>query len=237
MLYRSLKIVALILIPYNAFCQSKLDSLESLFGTWYDSVVEQEASELMYNSIYLTKLRGRTTHQYFDKRDWQNGSLSLSGELYRNVAMLFDIERDQLIIKHPEAYRTDGIMVDMNSLQSFTLAGHHFRKYKFSGRSSFYDVLVDGNQVTLLAKRKKKSSPKKEGIELDATINYFIPVEDRLISIKGINTLIKLYPSHKLTMQSIKKEEKVRMRIRKEETVVRFIELLDSKMNADNEII
>lgn len=228
MLQRSLKVLFLSLISYTSFSQVKLDSLESLFGTWYDSVVKQEVGELMYNSIYLTNLRGRTTHQYFERRDWQNGSLILSGELYSNVPMLFDIEREQLIIKHPDSYRIDGIAVNMDSLQSFILAGHHFRKYKFLGASSFYDVLVDGKNVSLLAKRKKKSSAKKEGIELDAITNYFIPANDQLISLKGIKTLMKLYPQHKITIKSIKKEEKIR--IRKEDTVVRFVELLDGMM-------
>lgn len=231
--HRILKILVLVLVSHHVYSQEKLDSLENLFGVWYDSVVGLETNDLLYNSVYLTALRGTTTHQYFDQRVWQEGSLTMDGERYGHVSMLFDIDREQLVVRHPDAYRFDGIAVNMETLSSFTLADHHFRKFSLVNGISFFDVLFEGPNILLLAKRSKKSSPQKAGIEFTATTNYFIVDEDRLVPMMGIKTLKKLYPNSTVTIQNIRKKEKIRIKKRKESTIVRFIESLDKKMETN----
>jgi len=218
------------LVAVTAYGQSERDSLEYLFASWYDNAVGQETNDLMYGGIYATALRGRTTHQYLDKRDWQKGNLILSGELYVGVSMLFDIEREQLVVKHPDDFRADGIKVKMENVRDFTLANHHFVKLDVSIGAGFYDVLFEGDSVTLLAKRKKRSVAKKEGVELEETTRYFIPSENRLVQLRGVKTLFDLFPEQRLTIKSIKKDGGPRLKLRKEEAIVHFIKVLDDKL-------
>lgn len=230
MLARLLKILVLLLAFQNANCQIDQDSVRNLFGVWYDNTVGQETNQLMYSAIYLTALRGRTTHQYFDQRVWQKGSVIMAGQRYDQLPMLFDIELEQLVIKHPDAYRFDGIAIKMEDLESFTLSGHQFRKFPFLGKSGFFEVLYDGNNILLVAKRKKRSSTQKVGVEFDEITSYYLMDKDRLLPMKGLKTLKNLFPNFIDDIKYIKKEKKIRLRIRKEPSIIRFVESLDEKI-------
>ena len=184
----------------------------------------------MYNSIYLTALRGTTTHQYFDQRVWQYVYVQIAGQRYDQVPMLFDIEQEQLVIKHPDAARFDGIAINMEILETFAFGGHQFRKLDLSNGNGFFEVLYEGKKILLVAQRKKRSTSQKIGVEFDETTSYFFVDEDRLVAMKGLKSLKDLYPDFIDDIQYVKKEKKSRLRIRKEASIIRFVELLDEKM-------
>lgn len=214
----------------NAYCQFDQDSLQNVFGIWYDSTVGEETNRLMYNSIYLTALRGTTTHQYFDQRVWQKGNVTIAGQRYDEIPMLFDIEKEQLVVKHPDAYRFDGVAIKMDDLESFTLGKHQFRKLGFASNDGFFEVLYDGSNFLLVAKKKKRSSSQKVGVEFTETTSYFLVDSNRLVPLKGIKSLKNLYPDFINDIQYVKKEKKIKLRIRKETSIVRFIESLDEQV-------
>lgn len=227
---RLFKILIFLLAFHHARCQLNQDSLENVFSIWYDSTVGSETNPLMYNAIYVTALRGTTTHQYFDQRVWQKGNLNVMGEGYGNVPMLFDIELEQLVIKHPDDYRFDGIAIDMDILDSFDFGRHQFRKFVFSNGSGFFEILFDGNNLLLLAKRKKRSTSQKGGVEFEATTSYYLVNEDRLVLLKGLKTIKNLYPANIKDIQQVKKVDKKKFRINKEASIVQFVQSLDAKM-------
>ncbi len=212
----------------NSFAQAKEDSLERLFGAWYDHVIGRESSELMYHPIYLTALRGKDTHQYLDRRDWQTGSLEFSGQWYIDMPLLFDLERDLLVIKHPDPSRWDGISLNMENVQQFSLAGHRFRKYSLNGSPNFYDVLFEGEHIQLLAKRSKKARSQVGGVQLLQSVRYFLVKDNQLVPMDGIRVLGKLFPSERSIIQRIRKDQRIRMG--KEESIVHFMRSLDAKM-------
>src|SRR5882762_9573262 len=118
-------------------------------------------------------------HPYFESDDWVEGSVNYDGELYEDVAILYDLVSEKVVIEHPYA----GIKLELISekIDYFSLPGHRFVRLdadtmkNSSIRTGFYDVLYDG-RVKFYVKRHKE---KKEEIAQGEIQVEFIEI-DRL---------------------------------------------------------
>lgn len=200
---------------------------------WYDSLMPLEQSDLMYNPVYLTKLRGTTTHQYYDVRSWRTGSLVYDGQVYDRLNLLYDIERDQLVLKHPNTQRADGIELDRHKLDSFDLEGRVFRKYSFNGKDQFFQVLYAGDQLDFVTKRQKKSGAVKGNVEFKFTSVYFIVLQDSLVLLQNNGTIKKMFPSLKKDLQEVRKREGLRLKLINEDLSLRFMRRLDEMLKPE----
>ena len=94
---------------------------------------------------------------YFKTSTFSSGTVGYNGLIYREVPILYDLVRDELIIRHPQG---DAFSVTMEKVDSFSFSGHYFIKLKIDSttspltKSSFYEKVFAG-RIMLLARNRK----------------------------------------------------------------------------------
>lgn len=111
----------------------------------------------LYNGVEHTGYPGVKGDAYYLTRDWKNGSVVYDGILYKDVPMLYDIYKDQVIVKHANEIFIVGLI--SSKVKSFNIDGHQFRRLEAemlpaNMQPGFYEVLADGT-ITVLARRTK----------------------------------------------------------------------------------
>jgi hypothetical protein len=101
-------------------------------------------------------------HPYFEDENKQMGVMVYEGVKYRDVPMLYDLIKDQLIISD-----SSGNLIGLagERISAFFLFGHQF----IQTPHGFCDLLYSG-PVTILAKRKKRIDETIENIKVVRTV-------------------------------------------------------------------
>jgi len=209
-----------------ALAQSASSRQELEFGTWYDSLMGWQRTELTYGPIYLTAIRGNTTHQYFKARNWRKGSIIYNKQRYDQIDLLYDLQQQQLVVKHPDLSRTDGLALDMNLLDEFVLDEHQFKKYADGSSIHFHDIIYEGPFFTFTAKRRKLETAQKGGVELREVSEYYLIQDGFLYAIKGTASIQKRYPELKKSIQQLRLQG-YRVNLRNEESTLTFLKKVE----------
>lgn len=106
---------------------------------------------------------------YFETGILSNGWVSYSGRIYDSLSMMYDIERNEVVILAPD--KLSNIVLQNELIDSFRLLGHTFISLKQDYKqnlynSGFYDRLYNG-KILFFARRIKTK---------DATIKHDILV-------------------------------------------------------------
>lgn len=129
----------------------------SAISIYYDSLQQQSG---LYNGgeyaqyIHLLK----EGHPYLDTSALIHGSIYYDGTLYKNVPMLYDLIKDELVIQHFNKIFL--VQLVRLKIDSFSLQTHHFLHLgkdsvtKESIQEGFYDRLYNG-KVKLYVRRSK----------------------------------------------------------------------------------
>jgi hypothetical protein len=131
-------------------------------------------SPLYNGSEYVNYDNHIEGHQFFESQVLEEGSVMYDGILYKNVPMLYDIVKDEVIIEHFDRYYK--IRLVSERINYFSLLNHTFVRFKKDPESrpeletGFYEILYDG-QLTVLLKKAKRY---KETIESQRVIRQFL---------------------------------------------------------------
>jgi hypothetical protein len=165
------------------YAQSTSDTLSThaafnkVTDNFYKSIGQQSH---LYNGreydYYPSNIKGNA--YLMDVNVWSPGSVDYDGYLYKNVNMLYDINKDELVILLYNKVTKISLLTER--IKSFDLLGHHFiyiQNNPLSNNSvntGFYDQLYAGN-IKLLVKRSKsiQNSSSSQTIE-----TYFSPSTD-----------------------------------------------------------
>lgn len=197
------------------------------FYSIYSSLLDIESTELMYNEIVSTAIRGVSTHQYFLQRNWSKGGLTYNHDYYPTVEMLFDTEQQQIIVKHPRGGRSDGVAPDMNLVSEFLIFDHTFRKYVLNGQTVFCDEIYVGNGFLFLAVRKKKLVAQKGVQDLAERDEFYLQLDGQTFQIKTKGNFKRLFPSNKDNLKKLR-EAGLKFSIRNEDATKKFLTVFDS---------
>jgi hypothetical protein len=104
---------------------------------------------------------------FFQANEWGHGSVLYDGAWYRNVELMYDLYRDELIARHPVGIP---IVLFRERVQEFILTGKVFvylEKDKNNVVSNgFYQRVTDG-KATVYAKRVRKLEEKIDGLFIE----------------------------------------------------------------------
>lgn len=201
------------------------------FSDWYDKAIGLEASELMYAPVVKMSRKSFSTHRFFADKTWLEGSIAYNGQSYHSVPILFDIEQQQVILKHPQEFRSDGILVDMSKLERFEVSGHHFERVPVSGDARFYDILYAGESVTFVSRRNKISKTETNEVVYQDNSTFYLVGEEKLIPVKRTSHVIKAYPEYKNIIKEITSSANLKVKLSDEQLTVDFMQALDERMN------
>jgi hypothetical protein len=201
-----------------------------------DSEIQQKAALLasfnnssqqlrLYNGVEHTGYPGVKGDAYYLTREWKTGSVVYDGILYNDVPMLYDIYKDQVIVKHPNEVFIVGLI--SSKVKSFTIDGYHFRRLEAEGlpanmQPGFYQVLVD-QPITVLARRTKW---RREYIttvmeyEFMPRNQYFVLKDGVYSQIRSEGNLMQLFGSERAQVKQHLRKDGLRYKKMPEQTIV-----------------
>jgi hypothetical protein len=162
------------LLPDSAIHQQALTHAEAVYNR------AMEGNFHIYNGSQYAAYQSQTEeHPYFLSDEWVYGNVLYDGEWFHNMPMLFDIEKEQLIV----SYYFKGIKMQLNSQRvgQFSWQGHQFTNYQLNDSlgldKGFYEILYNG-PTRVVAKRKKTYIEEITGTELikrfKETTQYYV---------------------------------------------------------------
>jgi hypothetical protein len=142
---------------------------------------------------YLPSIEGVA---YFGSNEWQAGQVQYDGMLYPDEILRYDLSKDRLILKRPDAF---AIELRSEKVDWFSLAGHVFVNEKnetIMGRApGFYDQLASG-ELTILARRRKIYEERVEETRVlrkfTEETSYYAVVNNKARQIRNIRSLLEL---------------------------------------------
>lgn len=199
---------------------------------WVDQETGIENNGLFVGLLYPMVSKSRLTHQFFEEKGWTKGYVAFNSNWYFDVSMVFDIENEQLVIKHPDLGRRDGLAIDMNKVEQFSIHNHHFVQSK-DEEKQFYDLLYKGENISLLGKHTKKLKIDKGLPNYSATSNYYLVKKDdssTLIRFSNKGKIDQVVLNGKELTKKIKKNHRVKPKLSDEKQLVKFVKLLDAEI-------
>ncbi len=222
--------VLFLTLSNSSIGQVRPDSVIVRFSKWVDYEIGIENNGLYQGPIYLMISPSRYTHQFFNSKIWQNGNICIRDQWYFDVPMVFDVEKEILVIRHPDISRRDGIAMDMRTVSFFEFANHSFRKLDATNSRGFYDILYDGEKIGLVCKRKKTTVAKDGGILYKVRDSYFLRFQGRLIALTNRKSLLEIDTRSKNISREISKTHNVKLKLSKEGEMVEFISYYDKRL-------
>jgi hypothetical protein len=143
----------------------------------------------------------RKGHQFFFSDEELVGDIIYNDVFYTDLSLQYDLVQDEVVTRHANGKK---IVLLKEKIAEFTLEGHSF-KYLSSFnqgdkmKPGFYDVLVDGKTIQLLAKRAKRLKGqgsnfyyKKENAHVEDYIQYYLVKDNRFYSVRNYQGIMKL---------------------------------------------
>lgn len=200
------------------------------FSQQYDTHVGIENNQLYHGSIYQMVLKSRVTHQFFQSKVWEAGDIRIGENLYYHIPMVFDLEKELVVLKHPDLSRSDGVSLDMSDVNLIKLHNHLFRRVEATGATGLYDILHEGEHFDLVCKRSKIGELKKYGLEFRTKASYYLIYNQRLMEISSRQSLFRIFPQGKEIAHTIKKTHGVKFKKQRENELVEFMRLFDARI-------
>jgi hypothetical protein len=190
-------------------------AIQNFIGLYYQSLNSQ--AELYTAPLYERHIPAFTEgHPFFFSDSFSVGSIGYNGLLYKDVPILYDIVRDELVTRSPNGF---AIALMKPKVDSFSFTGHLFIKLNddTSGKAtqSYYEILYNGN-VQLLAKRKKEVQVSSGISGLDKRVykqdRYYLHRNGFFETIKNKKDLLSALKNKRNALQQFIKQNNLKLK-------------------------
>ena len=199
----------------------------------YKAATDQ--SQNLYNGrLYYVYDARMEEHQFFGDRKWQKGTVLYDGQRFDSIPMIYDINRDELIIKH---FNGDALLLQSEKVEYFSKENHSFRRFE-SGkeindqmRTGFYDILYEGKSKVLVRRTKQRQEKivEKKVIALFPEKDfYYIHKDDRYYPVRSKKSVLGLFPDRKKELRKALREEKIKYRKNRDAAITTIVVAYDS---------
>ncbi len=245
---RILTSVSFFLMLFSCPCFSQTDSLRTVAEKLLTPIPTELqfpvslykeatfASQNLNNGrVYYIYDSRMTEHQFFESRKWDNGAVIFEGQRFDSVGMMYDIFKDELVIRHVNGHP---IILPAEKVEAFTNNGQIFKWYE-SGkgieaqmRTGFYNVYYEGPSRLLIRRTKQR----QEKI-VDRRVITLFPQKDFHYVRKGNQyqfvrtkkSVLKLFPEHKREMRRVLREENIHFRTNRSKAIGRMVATHDAQ--------
>ena|SRR5690349_5593386 len=173
---------------------------------------------------------------FFQTTNFINGNVNLDGMIFRDVPMVYDIVKDQLIIlDFQKVYK---INLPAARVQQFFLLGHLFVRLTPDSsaqiKTGFYDQLYSG-KIGLFAKREKRILEKYSNIQISKVIvsqnNYYVKKGGIYYTIKNKSSLLSVLKDKKKEVQQYWKSNHIKLKKEPEKAMIVAVKYYDQLTN------
>jgi hypothetical protein len=189
---------------------SVYESTGNAINIYYQSL--REESPLYNGSEYLEYAYTiQEGDPFFETSNWVNGTIYFEGMIFQNVPMLYDIVKDQVIIR--DFQKVYKINLPADKVQQFTLPGHNFVRLTHGQsdqiKTGFYEQLYNG-KIQAFAKREKKLIEKYGGLQIYNVVisqsRYYIKKDGYYYSVNNKRELLNIFKDKKKNVQQYLKK-------------------------------
>jgi len=226
-------ITLLVCISGSLFAQNSDTLVASAEIPEYPVSLYKSATNLtqnLYNGrqYYLYDSR-QEEFQFFNQRKWHNGVVMYDGQRFDSIPMLYDIFKDELVIKH---FMGDHLLLQSEKVDYFILDQHHFERLEAGKginpqmRTGFYDIVYNGKSRMIV--RRTKSRQEKIIEKRVASIylvknSYYVFKDDKYHGVQTKKAVYSLFPEHKKELRKVLRDEKIRFRANRELAIARMV--------------
>jgi len=196
--------VIFLLFPFTRSASQSPDSLISYASPLRDSLFNNYNAPFdslsLYNGRrfygYPVSIEG---HAFYGSGESSRGSVLYNNSWFHNVALLYDIYDDQLIVKHPPPFELNLILFK-ERIPGFVMRGQVF-VYLEKDKDGvidkgFYQKLTDGKAI-VLARRTKRLEEKTSSLTVEQRFiekdHFFVLKDGVFYSIKKQDDLLELF--------------------------------------------
>jgi hypothetical protein len=201
-------------------------AIQNLIGLYYQSLDSQ--AELYTAPLYERHIPAFTEgHPFFYSDTFSVGTIGYRGLVYKDVPILYDIIRDELITRSPNGFT---IALIKPKVDSFLFAGRSFIKLNDDTSrmttQGYYERLYNGN-IQLLAKRKKTVQVSSGVTTLERRVygqdRYYLYRNGFFEVIKNKNSLLSALKDKRNALQQFIKQNNLKFKQNFEEDTVRLV--------------
>jgi uncharacterized membrane protein len=222
-----------VLLHLQSFGQAAEASATGGGVTSYPVTLYKEATAMtqnLYNGrqYYVYDSR-QEEFQFFNQRKWNKGVVYYDGQQFDSIPMLYDIFKDELVIKH---FNGDHILIQSEKVGFFILNDHHFARLEAGKdindqmRTGFYDILYDGKSRTILRRTKSRQEKivDKKVIAMYPEKNFFYIFDGgRYNAVHSKKSVLNLFPEHKKELRKVLRDEKIKFRKNREVAIAKIV--------------
>ncbi|HZY81232.1 MAG TPA: hypothetical protein VFE50_17030 [Cyclobacteriaceae bacterium] len=157
--------------------------------------------------------------------DIVNGNVKYAGELYENIPLTYDLQKDQVITSYTHGNK---VQLLRDKVEYFDIGGHRFvRLNNNKVAEGFYDLLYDG-KMKFYAKRLKVLALRINGNDADnifeERVKYYILKNDVYHTVKSKRSVLSLVSDKKRDIKRTIREEKLKFGKTREQSIARILE-------------
>ncbi|MFT3746863.1 MAG: hypothetical protein QM768_01035 [Agriterribacter sp.] len=162
-------------------------------------------------------------HPYLDTTKLTDGAVFYDGMLYRNVPMLYDIVKDELIVQHYN--KVFHIQLIQSKVDEFNILGRPFlhlgkdTTVQGNVKNGYYEVLYDG-QIKLYAKRIKTIQEFIPDMQVERRVfsnnRYFIYKDNTFHEVYNQSSVLKLLKDKKFDYKQALRKQRIKYRRQRE---------------------
>lgn len=184
----------------------------------------------LYNGTEYREYNPLKDEHPFFISDWTDGSVFYDGEFYKNAVLLYDINKDQVIVEHYSSRQK--IELFSNWLEYFNLNEHYFVHLRNEQLpKGFYELVYDG-ATKVYMKRLKMFLQELKGTEIHRSFDekqlYYIFRQGNFYSVKNKKTVVKALQDHKAELNQFIGKNHIKFKANKEKSIAMVAEYYDS---------
>ncbi|MEO7989782.1 MAG: hypothetical protein ABI663_09590 [Chryseolinea sp.] len=225
-----LVLIPLILLTIAKFSFAQQAQVKQAFTydqkeLWFDKIVTLKNTNLINGPEYFIPFQATTTHPFFGSRELTNEELAYDHQRYVNVPILYDIFGDILILRLQDKNGLFAmVQINEDKVESFSLYHHHFRKLtnpkESETGSGYYDVLYEGKNIMLVAKRGKSKYILNDRVEFQLEEKFYFIRNNEWSRLSGTGSCYKLMKANKSRITSFIKSQKIKVRKQNEQDII-----------------
>jgi len=207
--------------PIDSAGKKSNQAPDSTINLYFTSVGETSG---LYNGRVFYWYPLMKGHAFYPSADWQKGSVLYDGTWYQNLFIMYDIYRDEIVLKHPNSIP---IRLFSDRIQEFQLEDQHFTRLQPDKdnvlKDAFYQVLAIG-KVTVFAARQKKieeniveNTLERSFITVD---QYYLLKDGRYHLILNQKQLLSILKDKRQSITQNLRKQKLKYKKEKEKTIV-----------------
>src|SRR6185295_14963170 len=161
--------------------------------------------------------------------DWEDGSIFYDGELFSDVALMYDISDDKVIIEHYSS--REKIQLIVSKVSWFTLKKRRFVRLEGPTVKGFYEELYDG-PTKVYAKWEKTLQKSISGnaihMYFDEKLFTYIYKDHIFYPVKTKKSILTVLADHKSELNKFIGKNKIGFRTDRGKNIARVTEYYDN---------